>query len=141
MDMDMRTEDTRNYTKLDTRTEMAMMTGDVMLLAKQDELEHALGYVASAIGVEKTGKEICQEALRYSDTEKTGIIGFSTGRVFDDPVINIILRDKDEDFDLGSEDGVLCYVLNANEPMFSELGYCFFESRNGNPNGPYHRIA
>lgn len=137
--MDMRSEDVRNYTKLDTRTEFALMTGDVLLLNKESDIKHALEYAASAIGVEKTGDEIVKEALRYSDTSKVEVAGFSTGRVMEFPVINVILRDKDEPFKLDDPDGVLCYVLNATEPDFSELGYCYFEKREDR--NAYHRIG
>lgn len=135
-----RMEDTRrSYNELNNRLEAAMMTGNVLLLNNEREIKHALGYIASAIGSDKSGEEIFQMALQYSDTNKTEIAGFSTSKVYGDPCINVILRDKDSDFRLDDEEGILCYVFNAKHEDYSEIGYCFFEERtSGNV---YHRIG
>lgn len=118
------------------KTEIALM-GRVVTMTEKN-MADVLDYIGSAVSHrEIKGEEILRDAFEFIDREKTEIYGISCSTVQGDPCVNIIFRDKDEDFDLASDEGVLCYVHNFRTPIYSELGYSFFK-KCGNT---YHRVA
>ena len=138
MDFDRMDDARENRGRLNARLELAMMTGNVVLLNNEKDIKYALDYILSAIGSDKTGEDIYDAALRYSDKDETRIAGISTSMVYGDPCINVILCDKNEELCLDRESGILCYVFNSQSDICSELGFCFFEKRD---NDTYHRIS
>lgn len=154
-----RDNNTKNYAKemknslptgernrLEATLEIAMMSGNVLQMDDISRLEYAVYYMARTInGEEAAGKALEQfrEAVDNLD-ESSKIIGLSTCRVYNMPCINILTALKDDpDFKIDDdEDGVFCYVINLNDPMYSEFGYSFFEQRGkNNDSGVYHRIS
>lgn len=116
------------------KLELALM-GRVVKI-DEEVLADALDYIASAVGhTEISGAEI---ASRFCDTKPVAI---SCSRVEGMPCVNIILVDEGETLDLGSNEGVYCYVYNFAEPCFSEFGYSFFEKVGSGKNSYYHRYA
>lgn len=124
---------------LNAKAELALM-GRVVQILDRENMEYVLDYIAKTINcTEMTGKEIYDEATKYTDPKETEPVGLSTSTLFGGEmrVVNIVFKDRGKSLKLDDPDGVLCHVHNFDAPDCSELGYCFFE-RKGNS---YHRIS
>lgn len=125
--------------ELNAKAELALM-GRVVQILDRENMEYVLDYIAKVLNcTEMTGKEIYDEATKYTDPKETEPVGLSTSTLFGGEmrVVNIVFKDRGKSLKLDDLDGVFCHVHNFDAPDCSELGYCFFE-RNGNS---YHRIA
>ena len=130
------------YTKTELRTKAELMLmGYVQTVNTEEDVKFIFDIFLSAISehIEQTADELYNDAMKYIETDKTEIFAMSCSTVHDDTCINVIFRDKEnaDEFDLCSEDGVFCYVINLNDPDCSEYGYCFFSKKGKG----YHRIG
>jgi len=122
--------------ELCAKAEIALMGMVVML--NESDVPDVLDYIGSVLGfTDLSGKEIVASATQYLDHNKTHICGISCTTIYGEPCVNIILKDRDENFDIADDNGVLCYVHNFVAPYCSELGYCYFKKKGGS----YHRTA
>lgn len=125
--------------ELNAKSELALM-GLVVQILDRENMEYVLDYIAKTIKcTEMTGKEIYDEATKYTDPKETEPVGLSTSTLFGGEmrVINIVFKDRGKSLKLDDPDGVLCHVHNFDAPDCSELGYCFFERKGSS----YHRIG
>lgn len=124
--------------ELNAKSEVALM-GRPVQVTDPEELKYCFGYIAKVMNSDESGEEIYNLAVRYLDLDETKPIGFCCNTLLGYmKVITIIMKDvKAKHFSLTDEDGVLCYVYNFDAPDCSELGYCFFEKKNGT----FRRIA
>ena len=126
--------------KPDIRTKSELMLwGLVQEVSTAADVKYAISYIARAAGFEADEDELYRMAVEYVNPKKTEVYGMSASTLGGDMAcINVIFKDKDgKYFDLCSKDGVLCYVINLSQPHFSQLGYSWFEAKDGY----YHRIA
>ncbi|HCB94511.1 MAG TPA: hypothetical protein DEP65_01800, partial [Ruminococcus sp.] len=120
----MEIKNTKN--ELRTKAEFALM-GYVQRVSSKEDVIFVLDIIKSALDcMDVSAEQLYDMAVRYIDAAKTEIYGLSCSTVYDMKCVNIIFKDKDVDFDLCDDDGVLCYVINFDEIHFSELGYSFF---------------
>lgn len=125
--------------ELNAKSELALM-GLVVQILDRENMEYVLDYIAKTINcTEMTGKEIYDEATKYTDPKETEPVGLSTSTLFGGEmrVVNIVFKDRGKSLKLDDPDGVLCHVHNFDAPDCSELGYCFFERKGSS----YHRIG
>lgn len=122
---------------LNAKAEVALMGLTVQILDREN-MEYVLDYISKVVGnTEMTGKEIYEEATKYTNPKDTEPVGLCCCRVLGMPTVTIIFKDKGKSLKLDSPNGVLCHVHNYVDSICSELGYCFFERK-----GPsYHRIG
>lgn len=122
--------------ELCAKAEIALMGMVVML--NESDVPDVLDYIGSVLGyTDLSGKEIVTSATQYIDQTKTHICGISCSTVYGDPCVNIILKDRGENFNSVADGRVLCYVHNFVVPYCSELGYCYFKKKGGS----YYRTA
>ena len=124
---------------LNAKSELALM-GRVVQILDRENMKYVLDYIAKVLNcTEMTGKEIYDEATKYTDPKETEPVGLSTSTLFGGEmrVVNIVFKDRGKSLKLDDPDGVLCHVHNFDAPDCSELGYCFFERRGSS----YHRIG
>lgn len=114
--------------ELKTRCEFALigMTSPI----KNEELKDVLQYISSAVGSQDKVEDIIEIMFKYCN-EGYEVKHFVCNTIGDMSVITITIAYDGEKYDLEDEDGVLCSVYNFTYPDCSELGYCFFENKNG----------
>mgnify|MGYP001404329474 CR=1 FL=1 len=128
-----------------TKGELAMM-GIVMPVINNKEAIEITDYILKTLvatkqtSIEDSGTEILDNQInRYGKNQVRHIV---VNTIHDMVMITYTLEgDGDEEpfpEDLTTQDGVFSYVLNLTVPMFSELGYTFYEKRQG---GNYYRIG
>ena len=130
------------YTKTELRTKAELMLmGYVQTVSAEEDVKLIFDIFMNAIpvSVDLTADELYSMAMQDIEPDETEIFGMSTSTVGGCACINIIFRDKEnaDEFDLCSEDGVFCYVINLSDPDCSEYGYSFF----GKKGIGYHRIG
>lgn len=127
--------------EMETKCELAMM-GKVVP-CNNDEAQAMTEYILTVIGstyanIDKDVDIINYHLNKYSKNNKVRHLVVNTAGEF--VMIAYLIDDEEEPYpeDLATQDGVLCYVYNVNDPFLSEFGYCFFELREDNY---YHRIG
>lgn len=117
------------------RAELALM-GITVKIVCPEELEHLVTIVCNAIG-----KEFKSEMLDWyteKDVSKRPILHHMVvNTVMGMPMITFTLSEEGEEYDLLDPRGVFSYVLNLDEPLFSEYGYTYFKKRAST----YHRVG
>lgn len=103
-----------------------------------EEAELLVDYMLDVLNHnEVEGKDVIKDAIKYC---KNGKIRHITTNTIEDMAMITLTLETDEDegkYDVTSPNGVLSYVYNVTCPLFSELGYTFFEIKNGK----LHRYA
>lgn len=113
--------------ELATKCEMALM-GITQPITKA-ELELAIPYIASAIGVECDTKEVMHQLFKYTEsTPKHFVMNTIMGEMM---CLTVTLDDGETPYCLDDEDGVISTVYNFTYPDCSEMGYTYFAKRDG----------
>ena len=118
----------------------AAMMGFTIAVESEEHLSHLVKYVLFTVMDERTQdlhektKEVVENATRkYRSGKDKSIKWFTTNSTAFGKCLTFV-RDKGTPT---KRDGVLAWVENIDYPDCSELGYVFFE----NKNGKVHRIA
>lgn len=129
-----------SYSKgdLNAMSELALM-GVCVSVSGEENLAYCLDYISKVLNTDyMTGKQILDEAQRYTDKSETTPVGLCISTIMQEMIcVAIIFKDNGVPLRLDDPDGVLCHVHNFTAPDCSELGYCFFERRGQF----YHRIG
>jgi hypothetical protein len=118
--------------------EATMMWGVVIPVQSKEHLEFMVHYVIKTLKGEDSANALtpdCMEGWDKYNSTNTPVSHFSVNST-QFGVLLTLVRDG-EMKSLTDEDGVLAYVYNMDAPDCSELGYVFFE----NKNGKIHRVG
>ena len=130
---------TQQQSKWNADAEVAMM-GFTIAVESEEHLTHLVKYVLRTLkgeycyDLEEKTKEVVESATRkYNSGKDKSIKWFTTNSTMFGVHLTFV-RDKGTPT---KRNGVLAWVENLDAPDCSELGYVFFE----NKNGKVHRIA
>jgi hypothetical protein len=116
----------------------AAMMGFTVPVQSKDHLKHLVWYTIKTCMPSGEIDALTEAAMEGSDkynSTQAKVSHFSVNST-QFGVLLTMVRDS-EMTDLCDEDGVLAYVFNMDAPDCSELGYVFFE----NKNGKIHRVG
>ena len=120
---------------------MRALRGILSELYCMEQVKTVLSLILSAIGChEDTADDVIKEAFQfYDETDEARITHIVCNTVEGDRHISLVIgtRKYPVPKNLDTDEGVFAYVYNADDTTCSELGYIFFEKRNGG----YHRIG
>lgn len=120
---------------LGARAELALMGLTVKVLSP-DELKDFVSYICKTLG-----KEFNSEMLSWytdkNEAKRPQVHHIVVNTVMEMPMITFTLSEEGEEYDLLDKRGVFSYVLNLDEPLFSEYGYTFFAKKGST----YRRIG
>lgn len=122
---------TKTNSKWNAKAEAVMM-GFTQKVDSNEEAEYIISYIAKTLGHSVTGEEVFKEATQYTKEAKIEYVSVST--IMDMVMLALPMttkEDKGKKLNILDRDGVFSYVYNFDCPMCSELGYTFFEERNG----------
>lgn len=121
---------TKTNSKWNAKAEAVMM-GMTQKVDSNEEAQYIISYITKTLGCSVTGEEVFKEATQYSKGAQIQYVSVST--IEDMRMIALpMITDEDRgEFNILDQNGVFSYVYNFDCPMFSELGYTYFEERNG----------
>lgn len=128
--------------KWNADAEMSMM-GFPIAVESEEHLKHMVGYVLWTLkadlyaddpeSLESRSKEIVDNAINKYNSSKEKSVKWFVANAHPFGVMLTCVRDKTLTLKSGKmkPSGVLAWVENIDAPDCSELGYVFFENRNG----------
>ena len=109
----------------------AVLMGFTQKVESNAEAIYIIDYIVKVTNHTVKGEEIIQQATQYSTGAVIQYINISTLEDMIMLTLPMITEEDEEEFNILSPDGVFCYVYNFTCPDFSELGYSYFENKNG----------
>ena len=120
--------------KWSAQAELIMM-GYTLTVENDVQAEYLISYILRTLGMKENGKKVLEKARQHTTGAEVKYI--STSRLDDMVLITIPLETAEDrvnpkhKFNLLDPEGVFCYCYNTTCPDFSELGYSYFQKKDG----------
>ena len=108
----------------------ACMMGIAVKVTDDKQAKGAINYMIKTLFPESevTADTIFDGAYQFvNKSDNPRVTHLSLNRTADFTMLALAIDTDEEQNVIDSEDGAFCYVYNFEEPMFSELGYSFFQ--------------
>lgn len=108
----------------------AMLMGHTIKVQSEEHLRFIINYVAEVL---RTRLDVDEELVFENATNKYNSEDLKVSYVtINSSAFGVLMTFvRDDENNLTSDEGVLCWVENLSAPDCSELGYCYFKKQRG----------